>query len=151
MDNVLKKDTWREQAPVKSSRFGYWLQQATISYTSSTGCVLRHIHGLGAKDTAVVVHLENTLVAYRAMVCSWWLWCYTFFTYAGSFGNEGTLKKTRIFEKSLYEIFSNFFLSMGRGPINSTAYRQVYKIHYFTFLIYIKLYTMWRVWMLLSN
>jgi hypothetical protein len=74
-----------------------------------TGHVPRHIHDLGAKDTAMVVHLENTLVAHRAMVCSWWLWCYTFFTYAGSFRNEGTLKQTRILNKSLYKIFSNFF------------------------------------------
>jgi len=40
-----------------------------------------------------MIHLQNTFVANRTVVCSWWLWGYAFFTYADSFRNESTLKK----------------------------------------------------------
>jgi hypothetical protein len=76
-----------------------------------------------AKDTAVVVHLEHTPVAHRAVVCSWWLWRYAFLTYAGCLGNEGALKQARTSDTSLYRIFS-LFLSLAsffvfRVPVNT--------------------------------
>jgi hypothetical protein len=46
-----------------------------------------------SKDTAVMIHLQNTFVANRTVVRSWWLWGYAFFTNADSFRNESTLKK----------------------------------------------------------
>jgi hypothetical protein len=88
--------------------------------------------GLGAKDTAVVVHLEDTPVAHRTMVCSWWLWCYTFLTYADSFRNEGTLKQTGILNKRLYKICSNFFLH--RVQILLTLELTRYVTQFITFL-----------------
>jgi hypothetical protein len=59
-----------------------------------------------AKDTAVVVHLEHTPVAHRAVVCSWWLRRYAFLTYAGCLGTEGALKQARTSNTSSYRIFS---------------------------------------------
>jgi len=47
-----------------------------------------------------MIHLQNTLVANRTVVGSWWLWGYAFFTYADSFRNESTLKKNYLYSIS---------------------------------------------------